>query len=85
MSPASERSPIFISFDVTKSFAKQFKAALKEYGVTAYALAKEAKTNQSQISRWFNSSMEPQARTQQRLVKALVRIIERRQGEANKQ
>lgn len=55
-------------------YTKDLKSRLKKAGISHGALARQAKIDPSQISRWFNSPMQPSLANVQRLEKAFAKL-----------
>lgn len=73
-----------VTFTISEDYTSDLKKRLKEYGISHGALAREMGVLESQISRWFNTPVQPRLQNIQKIETAVAAIRERMEKEAAK-
>lgn len=80
--PANNGNPRALGFDA--DYKSAIRTRMKRSGVTAAALARRSKISPTQLSRWFNTEMQPRARSVQRLEEAFADLTSAPQRSTNR-
>ncbi len=70
-----------IVLHIDGNYTNDLRERLKEYGITHGELSRESGINPSQLSRWFNTSIQPRLENVQRIEQAVARIRAHRKKE----
>ena len=72
---------VTIEIDENGSYTEPLKRRLADYNISHGALARESGIAPTQLSRWFNRTMEPQIGSVFTIEQAIQAILERRRRE----
>ena len=76
--------PVVIHIAIDKDYMQELDERLKKHGISHGQLAREAEISGTQLSRWFNTDIDPSLKNVVKIEAALHRLVRAQEREKRK-